>query len=154
MSWGPLLLKKYKDEQFQVVWYLWYTVHIDMHDQLLISSMSIPWLDFISWIFRPFKLRNAHCSNFVCISPSATRNVLWCLSALAFGSTCSQILVFCWLPCDGRQSLLVGVNKNDRSRYIIRNIYVLANYFNRLELIRIHELCLKHETKIYTIRPC
>ena len=32
-----------------------------------------------------------------CISQSVTRNVLWCLSALAFGSTCSQILVFCWL---------------------------------------------------------
>ena len=108
MSWGPLVLTKYKDEQFHVVWYLWYTVHIDMHDQLLISSMSIPRLDFISWIFRPFKLRNnAHCSNFVCISPSATRNVLWCLSALAFGSTCSQILVFCWLPCDGWLNLLV-----------------------------------------------
>ena len=46
------------------------------------------------------------------------------------------------------------IERSDRSRYIIRNIYVLANYFSRLELIRIPELCLKHETKIYTIRPC
>ena len=37
----------------------------------------------------------------------------------------------------------------EQPSYIIRNIYVLAHY-----LIRIHELCLKHETKIYTVRLC